>query len=112
MIPHSNTGVATFGRQKFFRDMDGVWRYASTGVPVPGAEDMTISNFYNFRILSGFVEVPIGLAHEELDLRFALKFSAIATGDYKGRKVIRVPVDVWDQHAYLPIGMWAPEIKR
>lgn len=102
------------GGGRYQRDAAGVWRYAETDEPVPGASDMTISNLYNCRVNAGMVEVPRALAYREAELRWCLAYrpagddAHVPTDPDSGRAVIRVPVDEWDRRAREVIGMWAP----
>jgi hypothetical protein len=101
---------------------------------------MTISNFYNFRVVQlgprdKYVEVPIGLALEERELSWALKYRGtfrygrpgMPIGipeedrwkkhrdpvDYNGKGIILVPINAWDlmDERIGVIGIWHPEIK-
>lgn len=96
----------TTGGGRYRRDPDGTWRYADSGVEVPGAEDMTISSLYNLEIRRGEVLVPRELAEREDELAWCLE----AGDDGRLPGVIRVPVAEWDRRAAEPLGMWAPEL--
>lgn len=108
------------GGGRYQRDAAGVWRYAETDEPVPGAADMTVGNAHNLRVISfadgQYVEVPRALAYREAELRWCLAYrpagddAHVPTDPDSGRAVIRVPVDEWDRRAREVIGMWAPEL--
>ena len=137
--PQEVWGHATWKGRSWTRTAAG-WIDDRTGEIDPLAEDMTISNFYNFRVVAGHVEVPAGLAMEEDHLRWTLEYVEKETPkgeewkgpqqtvdplsssirprrffrkDYRGKPIIRVPVETWDlQNAMIgPIGIWHPEIK-
>lgn len=113
----------TAGGGKYRRDDDGTWRYVSTGEPVPGASDMTLSNLHNLRVIrfgdGQYVEVPRALAFRDPDLRWALDFApplpddlaAVVTPEDPdtGRAVVRVPIAEWDARDRV-VGLWAPEL--
>jgi hypothetical protein len=97
------------GGGRFVRDDRGVWRYGAHGQPVSGAQDMTLSNFFNFvtqeRAGGEVVEVLRGVALEDRSLEFCLDF------DTGVGSAIDVPLHIWDQHDEV-IGIWAPELKE
>ncbi len=106
----------------YTRHPDG-WRYP-WGELVPGGEDMTITNLYNPLVLGKLVVVPGTLARNEPELAFCLdhpRFLEVMGQERAERMRARtpedidadalaVPLDVWDEHAREPIGMWAPEL--
>lgn len=71
--------------RRWERQDDGTWIDVATGQVDQLAEDMTISNFYNFRVVKygrrHYVEVPYAAAHEDSDLEFALAFKKIAEAE-------------------------------
>ena len=97
------------GGGRFVRDDLGVWRYGVHGQPVSGAQDMTLSNFFNFPTHDGdeghVVQVQRGVALENHSLDFCLDF------DTGVGSTIEVPLKIWDQHDEV-IGLWAPELKE
>ena len=100
---------ASCGSGRFVRDSRGVWRYGEDGQPVSGAQDMTLTNFFNFptekRAGAEVILVPRGIAMENHSLDFCLDF------DSGSGSVIAVPIDVWRKHDRV-IGIWAPELKE
>lgn len=125
--------IATWKGRRWERLYDGTWIDLATGRVDPLAEDMTISNFYNFRVVSSgsgkaFVEVPVAMAHEEDDLKWAVRYQGTIEPeegeewkgarpkkvlDYRGKSVILVPIEVWDRmdERIGSIGIWHPEIR-
>lgn len=125
--------TATWKGRRWERQDDGTWIDLATGQVDPLAEDMTISNFYNLRMITygigrSFVEVPLSLALNEPDLEWALKFRGTlpqeegeewrgakpkTLKDYQGKPVILVPAEVWDRKndEIGAVGMWHPDIK-
>jgi len=97
------------GGGRFVRDGRGVWRYGERGQPVSGAQDMTLSNFFNFPAHDGndgrVVEVSRGVALEHQSLDFCLDF------DTGVGSTIDVPQTIWDRHDEV-IGIWAPELQE
>ena len=101
------TDRITCGDGRYVRDDDGVWRYADSGVEVPGARDMTISD-HNLEVRGDEVLVPRALAEREPELAWCLDSGKRHAWDAEG--IIRVPLAEWDRHAAEPLGMWAPEL--
>lgn len=124
---------------KYYRDTDGIWRYTEDDLPVPGAEDMTLSNYYNLRVIAyadePYVQIPKSLAHNEPELAWCLDYqqakeelkdnsahntlpnvttmvvSDEAAREIKARQPIEIPARIWDKRsAEEPLGMWAPEL--
>ena len=97
------------GGGRFVRDARGVWRYGADGQPVSGAQDMTLTNFFNFPIeqrpSGSVVLVPRGMALENQSLDFCLDL------DTGAGATIPVPMEVWKKHDAV-IGIWAPELKH
>jgi hypothetical protein len=77
--------TATWKERRWKREDDGTWIDVATGQADPLAEDMTISNFYNFRVIKygrrEYVEVPYAAAHEDPELRFVLDFKKAAPAE-------------------------------
>jgi hypothetical protein len=120
MIPVDATAIAAGGT--YYRDRAGTWRYAASGEPVPGAEDMTPSNLYALRVVrtgSGeYVEVPRAPACREPELRWTLAYRTPVQRAHDdlgsedpdtGEGVLRVPPGAWREHDAV-IGLWAPEL--
>lgn len=127
MIKHATWKGRTWERQD-----DGSWIDITTGQVDPLASDMTISNFYNFRVITygtggSFIEVPLQLAQEEPDLEWALKFQGKlppeegeewkgpkpkVLRDYRRKPIILVPIEEWDRmdEKIGAIGLWHPDI--
>lgn len=115
-----NDKAITSGEGRYIRDEAGVWRYADSGEPVPGAEDMTITNRYNLPVYGDDVIVPRSLALNEPDLAWCLEWnevSAVTRYDYGRRRgmgrdpnipddAICVPLAEWDRRASEVLGMW------
>jgi hypothetical protein len=118
--------------RRWERQDDGSWVDLSTGLVDPRAEDMTISNLYNFRVIrhgkQEFVQVPYALSASEPELRWAQAFKRYSDPeegeewkgsmerviqDYGGRRIILVPRLQWlrAEERVGVIGMWHPEIK-
>ena len=97
------------GNGRFIRDPRGVWRYGEDGQPVSGAQDMTLTNFFNFpveqRPAGAVVLVSRGIALENESLAFCLEHDP-----GPGTTTIPVPLEVWQRHDRV-IGIWAPELK-
>jgi hypothetical protein len=95
------------GGGRFVRDARGVWRYGESGQPVSGAQDMTLSNFFNFpKTPDGkLVLVPRGYALENQSLDFCLDY------DSGSGSTIVVPVEAWQKNDRV-VGVWAPELQQ
>lgn len=114
--------MRTAGDGRYIRDADG-WYHAESGVPVEGAEDMTISSLYNLPVYGPWAIVPRSLARNEPNLTWCLAYAdtdgtVLDAGHRRGWPRNRdIPVDAmlvplaeWDARAREPIGMWAPEL--
>lgn len=101
------TTQITADEGRYVRDDDGTWRYADSGLEVPGARDMSIDD-YGFRVVNNReVHVPRSMARERPELRWCLDVG-VRVPERPG--TIAVPVEEWDRRASEPLGMWAPEL--
>ncbi|MGQ0678535.1 MAG: hypothetical protein ACT4OM_02560 [Actinomycetota bacterium] len=91
------------GGGRFVRDGRGIWRYGQDGQPVSGAQDMTMSNLFNFPVDRDVVSVQRGVAIENEILSWCLDY------DTELGSTIEVPLDQWRRHDGV-IGIWAPEL--
>lgn len=93
------------GGGRFARDSRGVWRYGEDGQPVSGAQDMTLTNLFNFPMEQGVVSVLRGMAIENEILSWCLEY------DTEVGATIEIPLPVWSTHDRV-IGIWAPELMQ
>lgn len=97
------------GSGRYYRDHRGVWRYGENGQPVSGAQDMTLTNFFNFPVEhrpdGATVLIARGMALENESLAFCLDH------DTGSGATIRVPLEIWTRHDRV-IGIWAPELRE
>lgn len=91
------------GGGRFVRDSRGIWRYGEDGQPVSGAQDMTLTNLFNFAMEPGVVIVLRGMAIENEILSWCLDY------DTEVGSSIEVPLPDWLAHDTV-IGIWAPEL--
>lgn len=119
----------TAGGGAYRRDEHGVWRYAATGQPVPGAQDLTLRQLYPDLEIVGSGEqavvlVPDALARECDDLAWIRDVAEGPTSQLDGQRAHRgepptpggtdmwpVPRAAWDARAMQPLGLLAAELQ-
>jgi predicted DNA-binding transcriptional regulator AlpA len=95
------------------RDRSGRWRYETTGLPVPGACDLTLATLFNFPADDDMVFVPVDLAHTRDELAWCTK---VEVGEralvFEGRAqhVFEIPLAEWAARCHAPLGLNAPEL--
>ena len=97
----------------YIRDRRGRWRYEATGLPVPGARDITLDRLYDFPHDGGFVLVPAGLAREKDELDWCRKVDVgerAVVLDGHAREMLEVPLPEWEARQHAPLGLDAPEL--
>jgi hypothetical protein len=89
----------------YLRGADGVWRYAVTGRPVPGARDLTLSQFFDFPVRGRWRLIPRRVAASDPALAWCLEKSRDDV------EVIEVPEKEWMARASAVVGIDAPELQ-
>jgi hypothetical protein len=95
------------------RDDHGRWRYERTGLPVPGARDITLGTLYNFPVDDGVLLVPVDLAKGADELAWCLKAAVgerPVVMDDRATLVLEVPLGEWAVRCHAPLGLDAPEL--
>jgi hypothetical protein len=97
----------------FERGEDGAWRYAGTAALVPGAEDQTLGDVVNVRLIARPGEEPeavlISLTEITKDRRLAWvlqKGTRLSGGD---DELFSVAWPTWQEHVGEPVDVRAPE---
>jgi hypothetical protein len=111
----ANQERSSIGDDQLIRDETGTWRYANTKIPVPGAEDVTLTDRFNPKFIiaaDGTVErvVISGESIAEAPELLSWCFSA-GTPIMDGERVaeVVVPSDLWKEHDRVPGALVAPE---
>jgi hypothetical protein len=95
------------------RGNDGIWSYAGTGVPVPGARDVTLAEVMRPLTLGRPDEEPAGvyISAQELQRHPMVRW-ALDEGewvDLHGKEHLWVSWATWEEHANAPVDVAAPE---
>jgi predicted DNA-binding transcriptional regulator AlpA len=127
MVGVNPTAVSLFYDGNYLRDGNGSWRYAASGVPVPGARDLTLADEVPaLRVpdrspnpTAVWVPRPRALTHPRMkqllpvvpggygSFQLPHEVSGLPWGT---RAVIILPIEFWDEHEHDVVGMAAPEL--
>lgn len=102
---------------KYVKDPDGVWRFADSGIAVPGARDLTLSE--RFRPKSVLAEdgqtveriIVSGddIRREPELLGWCLEQGARLENSYGKVIEVLVPFELWQERDHVPGAIYAPE---
>lgn len=113
--PEGRVEEALVDGVRYLRESDGTWRYAESGLEVPGARDATLSDRFNpkFVVAGERVERVVvaaqALAEAPELLGWCLEVGVRIT-DREGELVeVIVPVESWEERDRVPGALVAPE---
>ncbi len=95
------------------RDGRGRWRYIATGLPVPGARDITLASLYSFPVADDVMLVPVSLARSADELAWCRRVEVgerTVVLDGRAQQVLEVPITEWSARCHAPLGLVAPEL--
>jgi hypothetical protein len=100
---------------RYFRDGDGVWRFAENGIKVPGARDLTLTERFKPKVVmaGGKVERVVLAGrdireHPDL-LSWALDAGQCMRGPDGEIDEVFIPHKIWEKHDQITHAMVAPE---
>jgi hypothetical protein len=101
----------------YVRDRDGTWRYAATGIAVPGARDLTLTErFQPKQVMTADGETIERVIVSGEDVRAApellgwcVKAGARVENSYGKLVEVLVPYELWQERDHVPGAIYAPE---
>jgi hypothetical protein len=97
--------MASIDGERYLRDAEGIWRFADTGIAVPGARDLTLTErFQPKKVIGGDGEVErvlvscLDIERAPDLLGWCLEAGTVIEGADGGAGEVLVPIRLWQEH--------------